>query len=95
MDACFRDRIDAGRQLAAKLNTYAGRDDVIDLGLPRKDGYQVAREVRAALGREVRLIALTGYGQPEDKLRAEQMGFDAFLTKPVELEDILRALALP
>lgn len=66
---------------------------IVDLGLPMKDGYQVAREVRAALGRRVRLIALTGYGQPEDKLRALNAGFDDFLIKPVELEQILAALA--
>jgi signal transduction histidine kinase len=65
---------------------------IIDLGLPRKDGYQVARDVRAAVGREMRLIALTGYGQPDDKVRAADAGFDAFLTKPVELKEILRAL---
>lgn len=65
---------------------------IVDLGLPGKDGYQVARDVRATLGREVRLIALTGYGQPEDKVRAEEAGFDAFLTKPVEMEKILSAL---
>ena len=67
---------------------------IIDLGLPQKDGYQVARAVRAELGREVRLIALTGYGLPEDKVRAADAGFDAFLTKPVELKEILRALAI-
>jgi len=52
MDACFRDRIDAGRQLAAKLNTYAGRDDVIVLGLPRGGvpvAYEVARQLRVPL----------------------------------------------
>jgi len=77
------------RALAEKPGTM-----IIDLGLPRKDGYQVARDVRAAVGREMRLIALTGYGQPDDKVRAADAGFDAFLTKPVELKEILRALAI-
>jgi len=76
------------RALAEKPGTM-----IIDLGLPRKDGYQVARDVRAAVGREMRLIALTGYGQPDDKIRAAKAGFDAFLTKPVELNEILRAIA--
>ena len=75
------------RALAEKPGTM-----IIDLGLPRKDGYQVARDVRAAVGREMRLIALTGYGRPDDKVRAVNAGFDAFLTKPVELNEILRAL---
>jgi len=76
------------RALAEKPGTM-----IVDLGLPRKDGYQVARDVRAAVGREMRLIALTGYGQPDAKVRAADAGFDAFLTKPVELNDILRALS--
>lgn len=60
-----------------------------DIGLPDIDGYEIARTVRAdpAL-RELRLVALTGYGQPEDKLRAERAGFDAHLIKPLTSEDL-------
>src|SRR5437660_768873 len=43
---------------------------VVDIGLPLLDGYEVARRVRAALGRGVFLIALTGYGAPEDRAEA-------------------------
>jgi CheY-like chemotaxis protein len=52
--------------------------------LPGLDGYGVAREVRAALGGEVTLIAVTGYGQPDDQKRAIAAGFDMHLTKPLE-----------
>ncbi len=66
---------------------------LIDLGLPGLDGYQVARQVRAALGEAVFLIALTGYVLEEDRQRAQAAGFDAHLPKPVELEELNRVLA--
>jgi signal transduction histidine kinase/CheY-like chemotaxis protein len=58
---------------------------VVDIGLPGLDGLEVARRLRSALGTEVLLVALSGYGQPEDKERARRAGFDAHLTKPMEL----------
>ena len=57
---------------------------LVDIGLPGRDGYELARQYRAtAEGRRVFLIALTGYGQPEDQGRATDAGFDAHLVKPV------------
>jgi PAS domain S-box-containing protein len=63
------------------------RPDVvlIDLGLPGLDGYEVARRIRASGRKEVVLVAVTGYGQREDRLRASAAGFDAHFTKPVDL----------
>lgn len=58
---------------------------LVDIGLPLMDGYEVARRARIALGSEIFLIALTGYGQPEDRQRALDAGFNEHLTKPVEL----------
>jgi CheY-like chemotaxis protein len=49
---------------------------LVDIGLPRADGYEVARQIRAALGSAISLIALTGYGQPDDRARALAAGFD-------------------
>ena len=58
---------------------------LVDLGLPGLDGYEVARRVRAdSAGRTVRLVAMSGYGQPEDVRRAAEAGFDAHLVKPVD-----------
>jgi signal transduction histidine kinase len=54
---------------------------LIDIGLPRVDGYQVAQAIRAKLG-HLRLVAVTAYGQPEDKRRARDAGFDEHLVKP-------------
>ncbi len=66
---------------------------LIDIGLPRIDGYEVARRVRAALGPDILLVALTGYGQPEDAARAHAAGFDLHLRKPTAIEEIERLLA--
>jgi CheY-like chemotaxis protein/anti-sigma regulatory factor (Ser/Thr protein kinase) len=58
---------------------------LLDVGLPRMDGYEVARKIRASHGiRRPLLIAITGYGAPEDRERAHEAGFDAHVTKPVD-----------
>ena len=70
------------------------RPDValIDIGLPEIDGYEVARAIRARY-REPMLIALTGYGQPEDTQRAAEAGFDAHLVKPADIGRLRTLLA--
>jgi CheY-like chemotaxis protein len=66
---------------------------LVDIGLPGLDGYGVAAQVRAAAGaNRTRLIALTGYGQPEDRRRALEAGFDAHLVKPVNPTDLAKLL---
>jgi signal transduction histidine kinase len=73
----------------------ANRPDLalIDIGLPGLNGYEVARQLRAALdGQPLRLVALTGYDQPEDRRRALEAGFDAHLIKPVDLAKLERLL---
>lgn len=65
---------------------------VVDIGLPGLDGYSVAKQAREALGPETLLIALTGYGQPEDKQRALEAGFDVHLTKPLDLAGLQKLL---
>jgi CheY-like chemotaxis protein len=64
---------------------------LIDLGLPDLDGNEVARRIRAVLGKsEILLIALTGYGSAEDQRLAHEAGFDIHLLKPVESEALQR-----
>lgn len=67
---------------------------LLDIGLPDMDGYTVAHRLRGEdLGGEI-LVALTGYGEAQDRARAEQAGFDRHLTKPVEpqaLRDLLQS----
>ncbi|MGH7308289.1 MAG: response regulator [Candidatus Rokuibacteriota bacterium] len=57
---------------------------LLDIGLPGMDGYEVARRLRQALGSQVLLVALTGYGRHEDQVRALSAGCDAHLLKPVD-----------
>ena len=65
----------------------------LDIGLPQMDGYEVARRLReqGAL-QDVRLVAVTGYGQDEDRRRSAEAGFDGHLVKPVDLEELQRFL---
>jgi CheY-like chemotaxis protein len=65
---------------------------IIDIGLPGLDGYEVARSLRRSLGKQIFLIAQTGYGQPEDRRRAYEAGFDLHLVKPVPPETLCRCL---
>jgi CheY-like chemotaxis protein len=57
---------------------------LVDIGLPDIPGYDVGREVRRHTGGQITLIALTGYGQPGDRARSEQVGFHAHLVKPID-----------
>ena len=71
------------------------RPDVafLDIGMPRLSGYEVAEAVRAEpWGRDVILIAVTGWGQADDKVRARSAGFDQHLVKPIDPSDVDRLL---
>jgi len=69
---------------------------LLDIGLPGMDGYEVAQKMRELPGlRNIRLVAVTGYGRSDDRLRARDAGFDDHLTKPVEFAVLERTLARP
>jgi CheY-like chemotaxis protein len=75
-----------------RIEEYKPKIVLLDLGMPGMDGYAVARETRRRPGgRDIVLIALTGWGQEEDRRRTHEAGFDQHLTKPVDL-DALQAL---
>jgi signal transduction histidine kinase len=66
---------------------------LLDLGMPGLNGYDVARRLRAGPGGgDLRLVAITGWGQPEDRRRTAEAGFDAHLVKPVDAEALVRLL---
>ena len=65
---------------------------VVDVSLPGLDGYEVARRLRAAGGRQPLLIALTGHASPEDEARARAAGFDAHMVKPVDVDRLVALL---
>lgn len=65
---------------------------VVDIGLPRMDGKELARRIRAATAENILLIALTAYCQPAERVAALHSGFDAFLCKPADLDELSRLL---
>ncbi|HEY3783729.1 MAG TPA: response regulator [Steroidobacteraceae bacterium] len=79
----------------ALMHAASFRPDVVllDIGLPGMNGYQVAQQMRELPGlKHVRLVAVTGYGRSEDRLRAREAGFDAHLVKPVDYAVLEKAL---
>jgi len=83
---------------AAVAMVQAWRPDVmlLDIGLPHLDGYEAARQIRAlAGGSTILLIALTGWGQAEDRARSAEAGFDHHLVKPVDLATLAALVEAP
>ena len=81
---------------AAVLAAQAHVPDValLDIGMPKKNGYEVARSLRSrSATRGIHLIAITGWGQSSDKAQAAAAGFDLHLVKPVEPDQLLSVLA--
>lgn len=65
---------------------------LLDIGMPRLSGYEVARRVRELRGDSVLIVAITGWGQEQDRLRAKQAGFDHHFTKPVEIASLMEII---
>ncbi len=81
-----------GPQALALVREFAPDAFLLDIGLPHMDGYTLARHIRQGPAKNAALIALTGYGQEEDRKRALDAGFDEHLTKPVGAEDLRKTL---
>lgn len=80
-----------GREAITMAASMAPDWAVIDIGLPDIDGYEAARGVRAS-SPSIRLVALTGYGRPEDRQRAFDAGFDVHLMKPVDPDRLVEII---
>jgi signal transduction histidine kinase/ActR/RegA family two-component response regulator len=85
---------DAPNALAV-ARTFHPEVALLDIGLPVMDGYELARRLRELLGPSVRLVAVTGYGQEHDRVRAEEAGFAEHLVKPVSVPELAAAIAGP
>jgi DNA-binding response OmpR family regulator len=83
-----------GEEAVALARGFKPQIALLDVGMPKLDGYGAAREIRRNAG-EVRLVALTGWGQESDRRRAREAGFDAHLVKPADLEMLRAAIAGP
>jgi signal transduction histidine kinase/ActR/RegA family two-component response regulator len=83
-----------GMTAVALANRWVFDVAIIDIGLPDIDGCEVARRIRSGRNAHATLIAVTGYGQPEDRERALEAGFDLHLVKPVTPERLEDAIAM-
>jgi CheY-like chemotaxis protein len=82
---------EAAIELAA---TYRPEVILLDIGLPKMNGYDVCRAIRAhPEGKDVMIVALTGWGQEDDRRRSREAGFDAHLVKPVDYTALVSLLA--
>ena len=78
-----------GERALRQLDIFRPQLALLDISLPGMDGYELARQVRARPdGAALRLVALTGYGQEDDRARARAAGFDEHLVKPVEIDQL-------
>ena len=88
------DRSLHGANALQLLQTYEPALALLDIGMPEMDGYDLCRRIRALRGTSTMIVAITGWGQEEDRRRAHEAGFDLHLTKPVDadaLESLVRA----
>ncbi len=82
-----------GLEALAQAERWRPEVVLLDIGLPDIDGYEVGEGLRRAFGARVHLVALTGYGQPTDRARARDVGFEAHLLKPVLAEKLAETIA--
>lgn len=81
-----------GPEALAVAPTFQPDFAFLDIGLPTMDGYELARKLSAVLPRKARLVAISGWGQKEDRQRARAAGFSRYLVKPVDLDSIRSVL---
>jgi CheY-like chemotaxis protein len=85
--------VHAAREVLERARYFKPHIILLDIGLPEIDGFEVARRLRAAPEFSgVKIVALTGYGQTEDRRRTEAAGFDAHLVKPADLGTLQKTL---
>jgi CheY-like chemotaxis protein len=82
-----------GLDALEKVTAFGPEVVMMDLGMPRLDGVETAKRLRALpQGQHLKIIALTGWGQHEDRARTQAAGFDLHLVKPAEMHDLERVL---
>ena len=90
---CDVEEVESGEAALAALRARPMDAVLLDIGLPGFDGYQVARELRKRPQLQALvLIALSGYGQEEDRRRAREAGFNHHMIKPVNNDELFRVL---
>jgi len=93
MENCIVSVAFDGLQALAALEQFQPEIVLLDIGMPGMDGYELARRMRAtSWGADLVLVALTGWGQADDKRRAMDAGFNEHLTKPVDPDLLARVI---
>jgi CheY-like chemotaxis protein len=82
-----------GLEAVERAATFRADAILLDIGMPRLNGYEAARLIRQQQKNGLKLVALTGWGQEEDRRSSAQAGFDAHLVKPVDLAALTKLLA--
>jgi CheY-like chemotaxis protein len=81
-----------GEEAVRAAEEYRPEVILLDISLPKLNGYEAARRIRERLGNNVVMIALSGWGGEEDRRRSTEAGFNAHMTKPVELDTLQKLL---
>ena len=85
----------SGRQALECVDSFKPDVVLLDIGMPGMDGYEVARRIRSnPNNRHISLIALTGWGQDEDRRRSVAAGFDHHLVKPADIDQLRQLLTV-
>ncbi|HSW17929.1 MAG TPA: response regulator [Ramlibacter sp.] len=93
---CETDTAYDGQEGVEKADKMRPDAVVLDLGMPRLNGYEACEHIRAQTwGRDVRLVAVSGWGQQDDRRRSMEAGFDAHLVKPVAPDALMALLESP
>ena len=82
-----------GVEALEAIETHRPEVVLLDIGLPKLDGHEVCRRVRAQnWGKNIVMIALTGWGQDDDRRKSQEAGFNGHLVKPVDYDNLLELL---
>jgi PAS domain S-box-containing protein len=84
-----------GGEALSKFDEFRPEVVLLDIGLPGLSGYEVARQIRGRSRKGIRIVAITGWGQPDDRRRSAEAGFDLHLTKPIDEQSLQIALRVP
>ena len=86
-------RVHDGLEALKAIETFRPEVVLLDIGLPKLSGYEVCRRVRQEpWGKDIVIIALTGWGQEDDRRKSEEAGFNGHLIKPVDYDKLLELL---
>ena len=90
---CATEEVHEGTSVVDAAKSFLPDAILLDIGLPGLDGYQIARLIRQTPElAHIRLIAVTGYGQQQDRERSLNAGFDHHLVKPIQFDSLIAIL---